>query len=108
MAGFKDKNFEGRISYLSFGGVYVKLNNGSEGVIPMESLPRDYYMLDPHGLKMTGRKTGKQFHLGENMMVTLRESNAASGRILLSMIELDTDMKNKGKTHRDHGKRRKR
>lgn len=97
MSQFKGETFEGRISYLSFSGVFVRLHNGTEGVVPLESLQNDYYNIDGHGLKMTGRRTGQQFHLGQALTVEMREANPASGRIFLSMLESENIKKKKDK-----------
>lgn len=89
MSNFRGHIFEGRISFLSFSGVFVRLDNGTEGVIPLEDLPQDYYNLDGHGLKLTGRRTGQEFHLGQEVTVEMREANPASGRIFLGLLASD-------------------
>lgn len=97
MAQFRGKIFEGRVSFLSFSGVFVRLANGTEGVVPLEDLPNDYYNIDGHSLKMTGHRTGQEFHLGQALTVEMREANPASGRIFLSMLESESTKKKKDK-----------
>lgn len=69
MAGKIGQVFEGKISGVTQGGVYVELDNTIEGFIYKEKLPRDNYVFDPVKFAMYGKNN--QYRIGQRISVKL-------------------------------------
>ena len=69
MDRFIDEEFKGRISGFSQKGMYVKLENGVEGVIYFNNLKDDYYIYDEEHYSLIGREFGKKYMMGEEINI---------------------------------------
>ena len=59
-------NFAGRISGVTRAGLFVTLaETGADGLVPMSSLPGDYYDHDEAHHRLVGRRTRRTFTLGD-------------------------------------------
>ena len=61
--------YDGVISGLKNWGIYVELPNTCEGLIRLEDLWDDYYLLDDNGCELTGEDHGRVFRLGDPIRI---------------------------------------
>ena len=79
--------FMGRISGVSRFGLFVALDEvGADGLIPIKTLPDDYYIHDEAHHTLTGRKNGLKFRLGDSLEVRLREATPITGGLLFEVL----------------------
>ena len=84
--------FPGKINGVHRAGLFITLDEtGADGLVPMSHLPDDYYIHDEKNHTLTGRRWGREFHLGEKVMVRIMESNPVSGGVALRIVEGDDD-----------------
>lgn len=80
--------FSGRISGVMHFGLFVRLDDtGVDGLVPMRTLPNDWYEHDELAHRLTGEATGIVFALGEAVTVRLTEADAAAGRLTFELVE---------------------
>ena len=69
MKNFLGESFPGNISGLTEYGIYVSLENGIEGMIPLRMLNEDYFVFIEKELITRGERSGKTFRIGDSMSV---------------------------------------
>lgn len=69
MKNFLGECFRGSISGLTEYGIYVALENGIEGMIPLRMLNEDYFVFIEKELITRGERSGKTFRIGDSMSV---------------------------------------
>ena len=69
MKNFLGESFPGTISGLTEYGIYVTLENGIEGMIPLRMLNDDYFIFIEKELITRGERSGKTFRIGDSMSV---------------------------------------
>ena len=75
--------YEARITGVAPFGFFVSLpENGADGLVPVSTLPSDYYDHDPRRHRLVGRRSGTQFALGDAVTVRLAEADPVGGRLL--------------------------
>ena len=80
--------FRGRINGVARFGLFVTLDeSGADGLVPMRSLADDYYVLDKTGTQLKGRRTGRQYRLGQEVEVLLAEADPATGSLILHLAD---------------------
>jgi ribonuclease R len=78
--------YAARISGVAPFGLFVALpENGADGLIPVSTLPSDYYDHDARRHRLVGRHTDRQFALGEALTVRLVEADPIGGRLLFRL-----------------------
>ena len=78
--------FEGRINGVTRFGLFVTLTEtGADGLVPIRSLPDDYYDHDEIHHSLTGRSHGWVYRLGDPVEVRLVDADAASGSLVLEI-----------------------
>lgn len=83
--------FAGRISGVSRFGLFVELaDTGADGLIPMRTLPNDYYIHDEVQHALIGRKSGRVYRMGANVTVRLVEADGLTGSTLLELTNSDS------------------
>ncbi|MCI5061192.1 MAG: ribonuclease R [Alphaproteobacteria bacterium] len=81
--------FSGVINGVTRFGLFVTLNeNGADGLIPMRSLPDDFYIHDEKQHALIGRRHGRIYRLGASIQVILKEADKLTGS---SVFELAND-----------------
>ena len=79
--------FEGVISGVTEWGIYIELvNNKCEGMVPMRDLTDDFYDYDEDNFRLIGKKTGRQFQLGDEVRVEVARANLAKRQIDFRLI----------------------
>jgi ribonuclease R len=83
--------FAARISGVARFGFFVTLaDSGADGLVPIASLPPDFYSHDAKRMRLTGRHTRRHFAIGDPVAVRLVEADAIGGRLLFR-LEGDAD-----------------
>jgi ribonuclease R len=84
LAGSVGGSFAARISGVAEFGLFVTLaQSGAIGLVPISTLPADYYDRDGKALRLVGRRYGRVFRLGDAVTVRLVEADAIGSRLLL-------------------------
>jgi ribonuclease R len=82
--------FEGRVTGVTRFGLFVELNDtGADGLVPMRSLPHDFYIHDERAHALIGRRFGRIFRLGAPVTVRLMEADGLTGSTLLNLVGHD-------------------
>lgn len=80
------EHFSGRISGVGRFGLFVSLDQiGADGLVPIRSLPDDYYIHDEKQHALVGRRWGRQFRMGQPIDVVLVRTDPFSGLIDLAL-----------------------
>jgi len=87
LAERRDSVFEGRISGVTRFGLFIQLDeSGADGLVPIRSLPDDYYIHDERAHQLVGRSHGLTFRLGDRVEARLVEANALTGGVILELL----------------------
>ena len=80
--------FQARISGVTRFGLFVTLHgNGATGLLPISSLPDDYWTHDEATQSLTGRKTRVAFRLAQDVSVRLAEASPVTGGLIFGLGE---------------------
>jgi ribonuclease R len=75
--------FAARISGVTRFGIFVTIAaNGASGIVPLSSLPDDFWMHDERTQTLTGRRTRLSFRLAQNVEVRLTEASPVTGGLV--------------------------
>jgi ribonuclease R len=78
--------FSGTISSVTRFGLFVSLDeNGADGLIPMRTLPDDYYIHDEKQHALIGRKHKRVYRLGAKLQIKLKEADGMTGSSLFEV-----------------------
>jgi ribonuclease R len=88
LAGSVGSTFLGCISGVASFGLFVRLaETGAEGLVPIASLPGDYYDRDERRQRLIGRRSGRVYRLGEEVCVRLVDADGLGGRLVFRIEE---------------------
>lgn len=79
--------FEGMISGVSASAFWVELANSAEGVVPLASLPDDYYVYNEKLCAVIGERKRKVYRFGDRVCVRVHSADPEARRIELEMIK---------------------
>jgi ribonuclease R len=82
-----DACFEGEVIGVIGSGLFVRFDGVFEGYLPARQLPGDYFELDPLGVSLVGRRTGRRFRLGDPIGVSVESLERATGKVKLALCE---------------------
>jgi ribonuclease R len=83
--------FSGRINGVTRFGLFVTLlETGADGLVPIRSLPADYYHHDEAQHSLKGRRHGRTYRLGDPVTVELAEADIVTGGMLFLLLEEDS------------------
>ncbi len=89
MADKVGATFEARISGVTRFGLFVTVHgNGATGLLPISSLPDDYWIHDEATQSLTGRKTRKIFRLTQDVTVRLAEASPVTGGLIFGLARV--------------------
>lgn len=87
MSKFIGEVYEARVSSVTNFGMFVKLDNTIEGLVPFEKMPNnDYYIYDEKKHILIGRRTGKTYKVGDKIKVKLIKSDVKSKQLDFSIV----------------------
>lgn len=70
------KVFDGVVSGVTEWGIYVELNaNKCEGLVPIRELDDDFYELDEKNYRLIGRRTKREYRLGQGIAIKVAKAN---------------------------------
>ena len=85
------KTFSGVISSFSDFGFWVELDGiVAEGLVRLSMLRDDYYVFCPKQHIVVGERTGREFHLGQQVKVVLKGAS-------LTLLEIELELKDSGR-----------
>jgi ribonuclease R len=88
LAGSVGNVFFARISGVANFGLFVTLKEtGADGLVPISTLPSDYYSRDQRTHRLTGRTSGRVYRLGDEVAVRLVEADGIGGRLVFRIEE---------------------
>jgi ribonuclease R len=106
LAGSIGSLFAARISGVTGFGLFVTLSdNGADGLVPISSLPSDYYDRDERAHRLIGRSSGRVFRLGDEVSVRLVEADGIGGRLVFRIEEDGVGSNARGPTARSGARR---
>jgi ribonuclease R len=80
--------FPARISGVARFGLFARLDEtGADGIIPIDTLPQDYYFHDEKRQALIGRRTKRMFQLAQPVVVRLEKADRLTGSMAFSLIE---------------------
>jgi len=94
-------SFPGRINGVTRFGLFITLEeSGADGLVPIGSLPGDYYHHEEAQHRLIGRRSGRIYRLGDPVTVRLAEANPVTGGLILKIID-EADDGVRGETTRE-------
>jgi len=80
-------SFMARISGVTRFGIFITVDDiGADGLVPIKTLPNDYYIHDEERHLLRGRNNGMVFRLGDRVEVTLKEVTPVTGGMLFEVM----------------------
>jgi ribonuclease R len=76
-----DAALDGEIVGAIGSGLFVRFDELFEGYLPARRLPGDYFELDPLGVALVGRRSGRAYRLGDPIAVRVDRIEKTSGRV---------------------------
>jgi ribonuclease R len=96
--------FGARISGVSRFGLFVNIDDiGADGLVPIRSLPDDYYVHDENRHVLTGRSNKLEFRLGDRVDVNLVEATPVTGGLVFEIAGYSQPETPKAKTQKSGG-----
>ena len=81
-----DNEFDGRITGVTRFGLFVSLNEtGADGIIPIRTLPDDFYDHDEKQHALIGRRSRRLYRLGAEIRVRLMEADPVTGGMVFGV-----------------------
>jgi ribonuclease R len=88
LGGALGTEFHGRITGVTSFGLFVTLaENGADGLVPISTLPSDFYDHEPRRHRLAGRRWSRVYALGDAVTVRLAEVDAIGGRLVFRLDE---------------------
>jgi ribonuclease R len=96
--------FPGRVNGVTRFGLFITLDDsGADGLVPMRSLPDDYYIHDETRHLLRGRRSKRVFRLGDKVDVMLMEADPVTGSMIMQVIDGEALQSPKRATARARG-----
>ncbi|HEY2616057.1 MAG TPA: VacB/RNase II family 3'-5' exoribonuclease [Acetobacteraceae bacterium] len=88
MADKVGENFAARISGVTRFGLFVTVaGSGASGLVPVRSLPDDFWQHDEREQTLTGRRTRLAFRLAQEVEVRLEEASPVTGSLVFNILQ---------------------
>ena len=100
MADKTGAHFAGRISGVTRFALFVTVTeSGASGIVPIATLPDDYWQHDAREQTLSGRRTRRVFRLAQEVEVRLAEASPVTGGLVFHMVP-ETQQPGKRSRHR--------
>ena len=87
MADKVGATFPARVSGVQRFGLFVTLSeSGASGLVPMSSLPDDYWTYEEATQSLSGRRSHMTYHLAQDVEVRLMEASPVTGGLLFQVL----------------------
>jgi ribonuclease R len=81
-------SFPARVNGVTRFGLFVTLDEtGADGLVPVSTLPEDFYVHDERNHALVGKRTRRSFQLGERLEVLLSEANPLTGGLVFHVVD---------------------
>jgi ribonuclease R len=88
MADKVGRVFAARVSGVTRFGLFVTLiESGASGLVPISSLPDDFYVHDEATQTLSGRRTRLVFHLAQEVEARLSEASPVTGGLIFQVLQ---------------------
>ncbi|MDA8230520.1 MAG: ribonuclease R [Magnetospirillum sp.] len=78
--------FGAKVSGVTRFGLFVTLlDTGADGIVPVSTLPEDYYIHDEARHALVGKRTRRTFQLGQTLTVVLHEADTLTGSMVFHL-----------------------
>ncbi len=92
LAGRLGEIVPGRVTGVTRFGLFVRLDEtGADGLVPINSLPDDFYDHDESRHCLVGRRWGAVYRLGERAMARIVQAEPITGGLVLELVESGVD-----------------
>jgi len=82
--------FRGRVTGVTRFGLFVRLDeSGGDGLVPISTLPADFYDHDEARHALVGRRWGRIYSLGDVVRARLVEAEPVTGGLVLELLEVE-------------------
>ena len=80
--------FPGRITGVTRFGLFVRLaETGADGLVPISTLPDDYYDHDEAAHALVGRRWNRVFRLGAKVSIRVTEADPLTGSTVFALVD---------------------
>ena len=80
--------FPARISGVARFGLFARLDEtGADGIIPITTLPADYYFHDEKRQALVGKRTRRTYNLAQPVLVRLEQADRLTGSMSFVLVE---------------------
>jgi len=88
MADKVGAQFDARISGVTRFGLFVTVaDSGANGLVPVSTLPEDFYVHDETAQALVGRRTRRAFRLADTVSVRLAEASPVTGGLVFRIVD---------------------
>jgi ribonuclease R len=78
----------GRVNGVTRFGLFVTLaESGADGLIPISTLPADYYHHDEAAHRLVGQRSGRVYRLGDTVDVRIAQADPVAGGLTFQLID---------------------
>lgn len=89
LEGFVGQTFSAVVSGVAAYGLYVRLDNTAEGLVPLRALGEECFELDAARHRLTGQDSGRSYRLGQRLAVVLTDADARSCRLDFKLATIE-------------------
>ena len=89
LEGFVGQTFSAVVSGVAAYGLYVRLDNTAEGLVPLRALGEECFELDAARHRLTGQDSGTSYRLGQRLAVVLTDADARSCRLDFKLATIE-------------------
>ena len=87
MSGHLGEEYDGVISGVNKSNIFVEINNGIEGFVPLSSIKDDYYIYDEKRFLVMGKDFRKIYRMGDSVRIEVINISYLKRNIEFSIIE---------------------
>lgn len=87
MSEFVGEQYDAIVSGVVSYGLYVRLDNCAEGLVPVRTLGDEYYIFDELKHQLHGSVSNTVFHLGQRVRVQLTEADPDMARLDFKLVD---------------------
>ena len=86
MSRYMNEEFNAIVSSVNSFGMFVRLENTVEGLVPFDNMENDYYIFDESRRTLVGERTGEVYKVGDKLKVSLTRCDIKTKQIDFKII----------------------